>query len=337
MVVDQPCRARHHCALAADGQPEALELVERRPLRARDFPAVGYADAVCEKGQRALRSQFRIELPQCSRSRIARVDEHLAAAGLLPLVQPLEIPAVHVNLAAHFQPPRRLALEAQRYAADGADVLRHVLPYLAVAARRGARQDSILVEQAERGAVELGFRGVLDRRALRAQFAQHACVKVCSPAVLGIGLRADRQHRHLVPNRLQPFQRRAADAQGRGIGRAQLGELLFEFYQFLKQPVVLGIGDFRIVLLVIHPVVMLEQPAKLLGSSQSLLGSAHENRRSASGLPGSMPLSASCRRIGSSSAPIAASARSSSALPRSSTTRPPRVEARCAAIRAMAS
>ena len=53
------------------------------------------------------------------------------------------------------------------------------------------------------------------------------------------------------------------------------------------------------------------------------LFNAHENRRSASGLPGSIPISARRPRKDSTSTPIAASARSSRLLPLSSTTRPP--------------
>src|SRR6185295_19516516 len=136
------------------------------------------------------------------------------------------------------------------------------------------------------------------------------------PLVEGI---ADRQHRRAVLHFAELRQRRTAYALGRRIRRAQLGVLGLQRLQLAEQLVVLRVGDLRRVLHVVEPVMALEGFAEGFDSFRG----AHENRRRASGLPVSMPWPASVWRTASSCAPIAASARSSSALPRSSTSRAP--------------
>src|SRR2546421_8979853 len=95
---------------------------------------------------------------------------------------------------------------------------------------------------------------------------------------------------------------------------------LLELGKLAKQAIVLGVADLGRVLDIVEPVVALELGAKPL---DALLRTVHEKRRSASGLPGSMPRPTSRRHTTSSCAPMAASARSSSSRPRSSTSRPP--------------
>src|SRR6267378_4688661 len=97
----------------------------------------------------------------------------------------------------------------------------------------------------------------------------------------------------------------------------------FQRNEFLKQPVILGVFDLRVVLDVVEPVMVLEDFPETLAPLPDISRHAHENSRSASGLPGSMPRSASMCRTASTSVPIAASARSSTRLPLSSTRRAP--------------
>ena len=219
---------------------------------------------------------------------------------------------------------------------DGAHVRRHVLADLAIAARCGAHQRALLVAQADGEAVELELGGIFDRRvrSRELELAADARIELRRAGILGVGLRANRKHRRLVAHRRQLLRRRAADALRRRIGRAQLGMLLLQLGEFAKQAVVLGVGDLRRVLDVVQAVMPLELGAQ---PRHALLQRAHENRRSASGLPGSMPQPTRRCRTASSCRPIAASARSSTSRPASSTTRPPRALASSRPARAIAS
>src|SRR5204863_16925 len=87
---------------------------------------------------------------------------------------------------------------------------------------------------------------------------------------------------------------------------------------------------------VLEPVMVLEGRPESFASLPDISRHAHENSRSASGLPGSMPRSASMCRTASTSVPMAASARSSTGLPLSSTRRAPCAAASWRALRAIA-
>ena len=113
---------------------------------------------------------------------------------------------------------------------------------------------AVLVAQADRQAVELRLGRVLDcldARAPRARAVEGAHFLL----VEGV---AERQHRHAVPHLGELRQRRAADALGRRIRRAQLGMLRLQRLQLAEQRVVLRVGDLRRVLHVVEPVVALD-------------------------------------------------------------------------------
>jgi hypothetical protein len=83
----------------------------------------------------------------------------------LPLVERVEVVAADVDLAAHLEHLGRCGLlaqaQAQGHLLEGADVLRHVLAGLAVAARGRLHQHPVLVAQVDRQAVELQLGCVL--------------------------------------------------------------------------------------------------------------------------------------------------------------------------------
>ena len=160
--------------------------------------------------------------------------------------------------------------QPQRNLPDGADVLRHVLTRLAVAARGGLHQHAVLVAQADGQAVELGFGHVVDGRAgqrglrggaqrlgavagvgglqfgaalLAGQVVAHLFVELLGTGGRGVGLGADAEHGQRVAHRGEARQHRAAHALGGRIGRAQLGVRGFQRLQFLEQAVVLGVGQ----------------------------------------------------------------------------------------------
>jgi len=141
---------------------------------------------------------------QCARLRLAPVEA-------------LEIVAAHVHLAADLDDLGRVTLQTQRNAAHGAHVAADVLAGLTIATRRGLDQHAVLVAQVDRQTVELQFDRILDVRIAfaQAEFAPHARIEGLRTARLGIGLGADRQHRHAMTHRRELRQRFAANALGR--------------------------------------------------------------------------------------------------------------------------
>ena len=101
----------------------------------RQFPALDVADPVNEKVERPRGRHARIELPQASRGRVARIHERLLAACQRLLVEALETRDGHEHLAPDLEQARHVGtskLERQR--SDGAQILRDVLARLTVAA-----------------------------------------------------------------------------------------------------------------------------------------------------------------------------------------------------------
>src|SRR5438034_459535 len=116
----------------------------------------------------------------------------------------------------------------------------------------------------------------------------------------------------------------------------QFGMRRFQGKKLLKQPVIFGVIDLRLVLDVVEPVMVFEGFPESFAALPDISRHAHENSRSASGLPGSMPRSASMCRTASTAVPMAASARSSTGLPLSSTRRAPCAAASWRPLRAIA-
>src|SRR5256885_10894924 len=82
-------------------------------------------------------------------------------------VERRETLAREISLAAHFHFPALRDFEAERDAADGAHVLRHVLAHAPVAARHAAHEHAVLVVNRDREAVNLQLRHVLEASPVR--------------------------------------------------------------------------------------------------------------------------------------------------------------------------
>ncbi len=209
-------------------------------------PAGRLAQAIGEERQRALGGHLRIELAHRAGSGVARVDEGLVAALALAGIEALEIVAPHVDLAAHFEHVGHGAADgpqAEGDLADGADVLRNVFAGGPVAARGGLDQEAFLVAQVDRQAIELELRRVFDGRIGfgQPQFAAHAGIEVQRAAGGGVGLGADREHRHHVPHRRELRQHGAADPQRGRIRRPQFWVFGFQGFQLAVEPIVFGV------------------------------------------------------------------------------------------------
>ena len=95
-------------------------------------------DAVSEKAQGALGSDFGIELTQAARSGIARIGKCLTALGRLALIQGIEIGFEHQHLTTHFQTCRRRGcVQMQWNTADGFDIVGDIFALAAIATGSG--------------------------------------------------------------------------------------------------------------------------------------------------------------------------------------------------------
>ena len=133
--------------------------------------------------------------------------------------------------------------------ADGADVLRHVFTVLAIAPRRSLNQYAVFVAQVHRQAIKFQLGDILDRwvGVGQRQLFADAGVKGLRTAGLGIGFGADAEHGYGMAHAGEGVQRLATNALRGGVRGQQRGVGSFQRLQFAKQPVVLGVGDCRIV------------------------------------------------------------------------------------------
>src|SRR5438445_621293 len=332
VIAEQPFGALHQLALLRYAKPELDEPRKRlrlpAPARLR-----GAADGIGEEPERPRRGHARIELAHRAGGGVARVDVLLFSQLALARVEGVEVAAVHRDLAAHLELARVRGLrQAQRDRAQRTQVGGDVLACSAVAARGSLGEQAVAVGQADRQAVELRLRRIL--HCIDFERLAHAPVEGAHRFLVeSVG---DGQHRRAVPDLGELGQRRPAHPlRGRVRGR-QFGMLRFQSKKLLKQPVVFSVIDLRLVLDVVEPVMVLEGFPESFASLPDISRHAHENSRSASGLPGSMPRSASMCRTASTSVPMAASARSSTGLPLSSTRRAPCAAASWRALRAIA-
>ena len=136
-----------------------------------------------------------------------------------------------------------------------------------------------LVAQADREAVELELRHVLDRRRVggELELAPHARVELARrPADRRVGLGADRQHRHAMRDRRELAA--AALPPTRCVGESGVHQrrmLGLERLQLAEQRVVLGVADRRRVRVVVALVV--------LRRSRALAARAARSRSAAAG------------------------------------------------------
>ena len=158
------------------------------------------------------------------------------------LVQGDQIGIGHVDLAPSFQQGGRIAArQAQRQAADRADIMRHVIPDAAVAPRRAAHQQSVLVDQRDGHSIDLQFHHPLDLLARQQLLRPLAELPQFVDAV-GV---FDREHGHAVRYLLQSRDRLIADPPRGAVGRGQFRVFGLERLQPLHEAVVVQVADFR--------------------------------------------------------------------------------------------
>ena len=204
---------------------------------------------VGKKFQASRRGDRRIQHAHSAGSGVARIGKNLAAGQLLLAIQFGESFFGHDNFAAHFEIQRQLRfferrrIDTQRYRADRFYIGRDVFAGAPVAARYGARERSTGVLQRNAQAIEFVLRDVLDFFAAAA-FA-HAAVEFAERFIRKSVVQA--QHGPRVLHGLKTCARGAADAHRGRIRGNQFRVRGFQLLELAHQPVVGGVGNFRIV------------------------------------------------------------------------------------------
>jgi len=200
--------------------------------------------------ERAAGHQARIELLERAGRGVARVLERLLAGGDAVGVDPGEVGAPHVDLAAHGEVD--LAREAERQASHGAQVAGHLLAGATVAAGGAEREDPGPVDQLDRHAVDLRLDHVIDRLALEA-----ARDPVVEGAQLGLVVGVvEREHRQVADDLGELAERGVADPAGRRPGHRPVGVLGLDVAQAAVAPVVGLVADARARLHIVEAVVL---------------------------------------------------------------------------------
>ena len=238
-------------AVRIDAKAERGEGFERGRLAGGEIFAVN-KQKIGEENQPPVGDDGWLKRAQRSRGGVARIDEGRQSFALALLVQALEGGFGHHHFAAHLEclPLRERTFRswslrnAERHAADGADVRGDVFAGLAVAARQAHGEPSVavragLVTQRHAQAVELEFGRIFDGQSA-GQFV-HAAVPV-GQLFGGVGV-VEREHGPRVLRLFEALGRLAAHALRRRVGRDQLGMRRFKSLQFVHQRVVLGVGD----------------------------------------------------------------------------------------------
>ncbi len=202
----------------------------------------------------------RVQLPQRAGRGVPGIRGDLLAGGRGLLVHPGEHREREVDLAAHLEQSRRLAAQGQRDRPHRAQVRRHILSTPAVAARGAAAEDTVLVHERDGGAVDLGLDHI-GHRLIRVE----PLADVVGPLQQRVGGRhlLERAHRCDVLDLAEAVRRRPPDPARRRVVARELRMLLLQGLQLVVEPVVLGVGDLRVVEDVVPVVVMVDELTQL--------------------------------------------------------------------------
>ncbi len=246
-----------------DRQAEAGEGRQRLVLALREGRA-DLAPGIGEELQRPFSGDVRVELAQGAGGGIAGIGEGRLAGGGLTLVDALEILMGEIDLAANLQPLRR-AVEPLGDRRDRQHVGGDVLALETVAARGGADELAMLIEQRTGKPVDLRLGDDGEGRVFsQAQEPAHARAKL-GHLLVGEDI-AERQHRHDVAHFGEFLRRRRANPRRLGVDEFRVG--LLQRLVSAAQRVIFGVGDARRVLLMVAPVML----GKLGGEARVLAG-----------------------------------------------------------------
>ena len=170
-------------------------------------------DVEGEEPQPTTARHFRVELPQTARGGVTRICERLLAVGFAPLVQTREVVEREIGLAPNLQHRRpRGALETEWHVWDGAYVGGHVVAHGSVSPTGPDRQNSVLVRQIYRRAVDLEFELVSGGQDFRGNLCDAGLPRLQFAVVERV---CQRQHRYAVTILGESGSRLGAHALGR--------------------------------------------------------------------------------------------------------------------------
>jgi len=140
---------------------------------------------------------------------------------------------------------------------------------------------TVLIKQADRQTIQFGFAAVLDHSVIAEQVARrqiqpfaHAAVEIEQILLLeGI---AQTQHRHFVAHLTECRERRSSNPLGWRLRRHQFRVLCFERLELVKQAVVLGVRNARLVEHVVAIIVGVNFAAQFGDALGGGLGGRHK-------------------------------------------------------------
>ncbi|MCY1518671.1 hypothetical protein D9M68_533940 [compost metagenome] len=266
--------------LAADGDAPGPELLEHADLGRRQCAAV-QADAIAAELQRPAGGDPGVKLAQAAGSGIARVGEGLATAFRLARIELVKTGLGHEDLATHLQQCwPAFALQPERHVADGAHIGADVLANAAVTAGGATHQLTVLVQQADRQAIQLGLAAVLHLGASAEQVAASQAQSASNAAIEGTQVLllegvAQAEHGHLMAHLAERAEGLAAYPLGRRVGGHQLRMLGLQGLQLAEQAVVLGVGHAGLVQHVVAVVVRIQLGTQFEDAFGGGLGIGH--------------------------------------------------------------
>ena len=225
-----------------DGEAAFLQVFQRVPVP-REAPAFRVEDPMAPHVQRPRPADAGIFLAERPGGRVSRVGEDTTAGPLELLVQALEGPHRQIDLPPDVQHGRMfISRQPPGDVPDRPDVRCHVLACEAVPSGGAPDQEAVLVGHDDRQPVDLQLADELS------SLADDPLDPPAPRLELFPGERVvERQHRGPVADRREKFGGSSTHPLSWAVRRDELGKLRLQPLELPDEPVVLRVGDDRVV------------------------------------------------------------------------------------------
>ena len=224
---------------------------------AGEGPALGQLQVKHGDVQPALGGHLGVQLPQRAGCGVAGIRHQRLALDLPPGVDLLKDLTGHVDLTPHDE-PGQLLRQGHGDGPNGAEVLRHVLPYPAVSSGGAADEDTVPVLQGYGQAIHLGLHAIHGLR----QSGLHAFQELPDLPIVEHVLQTLQRHGMFYRGELG--QRRPSHPLGGRIRRDLLRVLPLQILQAAQQAVIFKVRDDRRILYVVAIAVCVQLVPELL-------------------------------------------------------------------------